>query len=726
MKIKIIILIILFVPFCLHSQVHEEWDARYLGANDVNNSISYLTYDNYGNVYVTGQSIKNGGGYVQNRLTVKYNNRGEFQWDAKRDSVISGKIVVDYMGNVIVCGNSNLFGALITKYSSYGGLVWEKRCLNGINDMVIDDFGNIYITGYGANGNGQSGFYTQKYNPAGTLLWTSTYFNYNFNGAERILLDNAGNIYVCGIVGYSGLYTIVVIKYNNNGQQIFWANTSQPTIMMYNSDYVGLSVDKQGNTYTSFPCAGINNKNDILLTKFNSEGREIRYIKFNSTYNLNDNLNYLTTSSNGNVFMWGYSQTDTNYNYKQRIFCVKYDSTGQLKSEKYFDTTSSYCIISDSNSFYLNTAKSINNANFVRTMKIDTLGNLKWQIDYWGVSASNINTINNDNYGNIYIAGNTINTQYPAFLTVRYLQSLNNVSTVTGCVKFENNNLPVSGGYVKAFRYDNYSGNLIKIDSSVIQVNGYYSLKNISQDSLYIIAYPSSSLDFVPAFFPSGIRWQNAIKIYTTTNLSDVNISVPSLNQQSGNITASGYLYSFSNKSFSQLSDGIIYAVSGNNFIGFGTSSFGGHYEINSLPSGNIKFIATRVGYAADSLFKNLYPSSNTDSLNFYLNKISVGINNLGKITPDKFKLYQNYPNPFNPTTNIKYQIAKSCLVKLKVYDNLGREVAALVNEYQKTGVYEVQFPGNLAVYGKLSSGIYFYKLETENFTEVKRMVLIK
>ncbi len=88
---------------------------------------------------------------------------------------------------------------------------------------------------------------------------------------------------------------------------------------------------------------------------------------------------------------------------------------------------------------------------------------------------------------------------------------------------------------------------------------------------------------------------------------------------------------------------------------------------------------------------------------------------------PEKFELSQNYPNPFNPSTKIKYQIADSNPVSLKIYDVLGNEVTSLVNEVQPTGNYEVTFDASL-----LSSGTYFYKLQTGDFVEVKKMILLK
>jgi photosystem II stability/assembly factor-like uncharacterized protein len=98
-----------------------------------------------------------------------------------------------------------------------------------------------------------------------------------------------------------------------------------------------------------------------------------------------------------------------------------------------------------------------------------------------------------------------------------------------------------------------------------------------------------------------------------------------------------------------------------------------------------------------------------------------IGITNSNTNVPDNFYLKQNFPNPFNPVTKISFGIVKSGFVNLKVYDALGREVSNLVNENLKTGNYEVTFRGD-----NLSSGMYFYRLTVNDFTETKRMMLIK
>jgi hypothetical protein len=88
---------------------------------------------------------------------------------------------------------------------------------------------------------------------------------------------------------------------------------------------------------------------------------------------------------------------------------------------------------------------------------------------------------------------------------------------------------------------------------------------------------------------------------------------------------------------------------------------------------------------------------------------------------PIKYELSQNYPNPFNPITNIKYQIQKTGQVTLKIYDITGREIKTLVNEIKNPGSYIVTFNGT-----ELSSGVYFYRIQSGDFVQVKKMVLIK
>jgi hypothetical protein len=108
------------------------------------------------------------------------------------------------------------------------------------------------------------------------------------------------------------------------------------------------------------------------------------------------------------------------------------------------------------------------------------------------------------------------------------------------------------------------------------------------------------------------------------------------------------------------------------------------------------------------------------DTLTFF--KAPAGIIN-NEITANSYKLYQNYPNPFNPVTKIKFEVPQgnNKNVTLVVYDISGKIIATLVNEQLNSGTYEVSFDGS-----KLASGTYFYKLQTNNFTDVKKLILVK
>jgi hypothetical protein len=88
------------------------------------------------------------------------------------------------------------------------------------------------------------------------------------------------------------------------------------------------------------------------------------------------------------------------------------------------------------------------------------------------------------------------------------------------------------------------------------------------------------------------------------------------------------------------------------------------------------------------------------------------------------FVLEQNQPNPFNPTTIISYELTSESNVKLKVFDLIGKEIATLVDTYQSPGRYKVEF--NASNYQNITSGIYFYKLETNKYSDVKKMIISK
>ena len=98
-----------------------------------------------------------------------------------------------------------------------------------------------------------------------------------------------------------------------------------------------------------------------------------------------------------------------------------------------------------------------------------------------------------------------------------------------------------------------------------------------------------------------------------------------------------------------------------------------------------------------------------------------VSVNQISAVIPRNCRLFQNYPNPFNPVTKIPFQVNKASHVEIKVYDNLGREIRSLLSKKLQPGIYETEFDSK-----DLYSGVYYYKMISENFYESKRMIIVK
>lgn len=150
----------------------------------------------------------------------------------------------------------------------------------------------------------------------------------------------------------------------------------------------------------------------------------------------------------------------------------------------------------------------------------------------------------------------------------------------------------------------------------------------------------------------------------------------------------------------------------------------------------SVIFTFTYIAPDTDGVYDTIYANGNAadndgepflDKWNYAENKIvhitTTSIGNNNGIAGD-FNLEQNYPNPFNPATNISFSLLRASNVSLSVYDLNGREVANLINnEYRANGNYSVSFD---AANYRLSSGVFFYKLSADGFSQIKKMVLVK
>jgi hypothetical protein len=145
------------------------------------------------------------------------------------------------------------------------------------------------------------------------------------------------------------------------------------------------------------------------------------------------------------------------------------------------------------------------------------------------------------------------------------------------------------------------------------------------------------------------------------------------------------------------------------------------HDNSSGLPSNPVvSRVTLSVSGGNISWYTGLFNNS-ADGAKIYKMTAPIGIGQVYGEVPEAFSLSQNYPNPFNPMTKIKFSIQKSSNVNITVFDVLGKHITTLVNEKLNAGTYETEWNAN-----NMPGGVYFYRLETDDFSETKKMVLVK
>jgi hypothetical protein len=189
----------------------------------------------------------------------------------------------------------------------------------------------------------------------------------------------------------------------------------------------------------------------------------------------------------------------------------------------------------------------------------------------------------------------------------------------------------------------------------------------------------------------------------------------------SGNKQVSGYIYSSTFlDAIAPLKDAYIYIRTAGSYRAYSRSLSSGYYSMDNLEDGTYHLYVERLGYNSASQVIKINNSSQ-DNISFTLSFYFTGVMLQNNHIPSSYSLFQNYPNPFNPVTNIRFSIPNSGFVKLAVFDMLGREAETLVNGSLNPGTYNADWDAS-----GYSSGVYFYRLDAEDYSEVKKMVLVK
>lgn len=311
------------------------------------------------------------------------------------------------------------------------------------------------------------------------------------------------------------------------------------------------------------------------------------------------------------------------------------------------------------------------------------------------------------------------------FLAVIVLTlSLNNKSnavTLQGKVVYDTLLTAVSSGYVKALKLNTLNLTLTKVDSVSLGAGGTYTLNVNTGDTVYIAAYASTSLDFVPGYYPGTNNWTTGTAVIANTAQTNLDIRVRKLYNAvyPGRITGT---VSYNNGL--PLKDAIVYLKTQiGGMISYGITGSDGTYSIPNVAEGSYQMTVNRIAFNNTSVFgieMNYAFGTELPNQNFSLQQ-TVAVNPISTVVPDKFELHQNYPNPFNPTTKIKFSISRASEIKLTVFNAQGKIIQELLNQFIPAGSFEIEFDAK-----NLSSGNYYYKFESKEFSSTKKMILVK
>jgi hypothetical protein len=480
--------------------------------------------------------------------------------------------------------------------------------------MVMDNSGNIYVCG---DVNAQ--YTVSKYSPTGELIWKHQQST-NEGRAFGIYLEGNSNIYTAGLY-YGTTNSVVIKKFNSSGSEL-WTKTLESNVNL--NEYVNISSDNNGNSIANYSIIDSNNSTTTFITKKCDSNGNVLY----SLTRTQPGFNYskIKTDLQGNTFIL----------YLESFVIDKINASGNMIWTREFNPADSnyasdFCLDGNSNVYIIGTQLNPNTHKDFATVKYNANGEFQWDAYYFNDSAAAVNldegvciTIGSDGY--IYSVGEAHKSNIGPFKCLRI-------------IKYNSNG-------DKIWHTKTFTTMIVNVYNLVTDITGNTYVTYTERGHNGGAIHPAYIRKFDSLGNPVWV-----VKGYTRE-----------------------YMYDF------LIDDALnIYTV--------------GRSTLSSLA----EYLLTVRKYGQNQ----------------------VGI--INNTIPTKYSLSQNYPNPFNPSTNIQFDIKRQGLVSLKVYDFLGREIKTLVSESLQAGSYESTFDAS-----GLGSGVYFYKLEADGFSETKKMILLK
>ena len=713
------------------------WTKAFKGTGYMDEAYSVITDDSL-NIYATG-CISGTSTNISKCFTVKINSSGVTKWtaeyiDGPNHADCGMRIGLDEIGNVIVASelrgivtDYTIFSYGTFKYSNSGQQIWLKKSLPGAyNDglnLIVKNSSNIYLNHprYFYNYN-QDRAQCIKYNSDGDSVWVKVLEEqYPITAVKSFAIDASGNLIFASFVAKLSNADAAIVKYNVNGI-LEWEKFSE-SVGFSTDEGRFIGEDSQDNIYVS----GYNNKEYVLI-KYNSSFEQ----QWVSTYSDNKlkGICFSITDTQGNTYLAGSTYDSLNV---LMTLLLKYNNAGGLVWQRTFysgfygETKEGICFDNDGNilitgfatgggsgmkvikctptgtvlfsknflppfNYYYIYKVAVDSDNNIfvcgsygsaALIKLNSSGDKIWEVSYGTTYVHCFYNFCIDSWNNIYTCGYTgVQDQGYNFLTIKYDSSGNlvwhrNINGIRNSEDFARDIVVDSLG--STYVTGDYRNNPSNFNSSILTVK-YDSYGNEKWRREFN-SIPNGNL------IPGLIRKDDFNKLYI---LCRYNYYLPI---QAGLLTIK---YDMNGDS--------LWSFTYNNNI---AKNFGSDLLIRSTE----KLYITGRAYGNNTGY---------DIVTLELSQPNAIKKVFTKI-PRSLTLYQNYPNPFNPVTNIRFDLPKNGIVTLKVFDILGKEVATLVNEKLSSGYYEVSWDGS-----RFPSGVYFYKLQTEDFSEVKKMLLIK
>lgn len=567
-----------------------------------------------------------------------------------------------------------VFGLSCFASNSYSQLVFLNQFSGGgggqnvSNAMVTDANNNSYVTGYTTGILSGHDITTLKYDPSGRLVWSQTY-NGTGNGTDEayaITLDAAGNVYVAGSsTGLTSDKDMIMIKYNNNGTQQ-WLRIYSSTGSFPDEAYA-ITIDAANNPIMSgySNVAGVGNS--MTVVKYNPTG-DLQWAQIGGLSGSTNVAYAITVDAVSNIYVTGYTKTfsDVTTNNKN-IMLVKFSPNGNTQWTKTLagsgngdNEPSSMAKDASGNIYIAGYVTGPTSKDFV-TAKYNPAGTLLWMQTYDNPSVNDDDMANKiiiDQSGNVLVTG-----------TSKHSHSADAEDYMT--IKYNG----YTGQQIFASRFNNTGAKSMAYSIVEYRSGKYYVTGSSRQTQV------SGSEDIVTLELRNDGTIRNRYRISNPGPDQAFDIKSSS----NGNFVLSGYI---SNNN-GGMSGGIQTNMTCAMYNDDGEEGGGEHGD------------------------DNMFGREIVDNV--------IALKNIETTMPHSFMLYQNYPNPFNPSTSIKFDVARSSIVKVALYDLLGREVLVPINEYMNAGTYEISVSLN-----NLASGLYFYKMTSGSFTDIKKMILTK